>query len=86
MVVLYYFDAGCGWWIADAADLEEWQAIALSVAGIALAWIVYDVLCRTVGQRSQVALAVVGTGARRPGRVGSRASSSRRAPRISRSA
>ena len=62
MVVLYYFDAGLRLVDRDAADLDEWQAIALSVAGIALAWIVYDVLCRTVGQRSQAALAVVGTG------------------------
>ena len=62
MVVLYYIDAGLRLVDRDAADLDEWQAIALSVAGIALAWIVYDVLCRTVGQRSQVALAVVGTG------------------------
>jgi uncharacterized membrane protein len=62
MVVLYYFDAGLRLVDRDAADLDEWQAIALSVAGIALAWIVYDLLCRTVGQRSQVALAVIGTG------------------------
>jgi uncharacterized membrane protein len=61
-VVLYYFDARVRLVGADAADLVEWQAIALSVAGIALAWVVYDVLCRTVGQRSQTALAVIGTG------------------------
>jgi uncharacterized membrane protein len=61
MIVLYYFDAGVRLVDRDAADLEEWQAIALSLAGIALAWIVYDVLCRTVGQRSQAALAVIGT-------------------------
>jgi uncharacterized membrane protein len=60
MVVLYYFDADVRLVDAGAADLDEWQAIALSVGGIAVAWIVYDVLCRTV--RSQVALAVVGTG------------------------
>ncbi|MGH3079338.1 MAG: urate hydroxylase PuuD [Gaiellaceae bacterium] len=61
MVVLYYFDAGLRLVDRDAADLDEWQAIALSLAGIALAWIAYDVLCRTVGRRSQAALAVVGT-------------------------
>jgi uncharacterized membrane protein len=60
MVVLYYFDTDVRLVDAGAADLDEWQAIALSVGSIALAWIVYDVLCRTV--RSQVALAVVGTG------------------------
>jgi uncharacterized membrane protein len=62
LVVLYYFDAGLRLVDADVADLDEWQAIALSVGGLALAWVVYDLLCRTVGQRSQVALVVVGTG------------------------
>ncbi|HET6623717.1 MAG TPA: urate hydroxylase PuuD [Gaiellaceae bacterium] len=61
-VVLYYFDAGLRLVDRDAADLEEWQAIALSLAGIVVAWVVYDALCRTVGRRSQGALAVVGTG------------------------
>jgi uncharacterized membrane protein len=61
MIVLYYFDAGLRLVDRDAADLDEWQAIVLSVAGIALAWIVYDVLCRTVGRRSQLVLAVIGT-------------------------
>jgi uncharacterized membrane protein len=61
MVVLYYLDAGVRLVDAGVADLEDWQAVALSVGGIALAWIVYDVLCRTVGRRSQAALAVVGT-------------------------
>ena len=83
MIVLYYFDADIRLVDPGAADLDEWQAIALSVGGIALAWVVYDGLCRTVGQRSQAALAVVGTGlvalaAWAP------ASSSRRAPPTSR--
>jgi uncharacterized membrane protein len=61
MIVLYYFDAELRLVDPGVADLDTWQAIALSLAGIALAWIVYDVLCRTIGQRSQVALAIVGT-------------------------
>ena len=61
MIVLYYFDADVRLVDAGAADIDEWQAIALSVAGVALAWVVYDLLCRTVGQRSQAALAVIGT-------------------------
>jgi uncharacterized membrane protein len=61
-VVLYYLDAGARLVDRSAADLEDWQAIALSLAGVALAWIVYDVLCRTVGRRSEAWLAVVGTG------------------------
>jgi uncharacterized membrane protein len=62
MIVLYYFDADVRLVDADVADLDEWQAVALSVGALALAWLVYDVLCRTVGQRSQAALTVIGTG------------------------
>jgi uncharacterized membrane protein len=60
LVVLYYFDADTRLVDAGVAGLEEWEAIALSVGGFALAWVVYDVLCRTLGARSQAALAAVG--------------------------
>ena len=60
MILLYYFDADLRLIDPAVADLATWEAVALSVGGLALAWIVYDVLCRTVGERSQVALAVVG--------------------------
>jgi uncharacterized membrane protein len=62
MVLLYYFDADLRLVDPQVAELEVWQAIVLSIAGIALAWVAYDVLCRTVGERSQTALAVVGVG------------------------
>src|SRR5262249_54561454 len=61
-VVLYYTDAGTRLIDPSVADLSTWQAIVLSIAGIALAWLVFDLPCPTVGQRSQVALAIVGTG------------------------
>jgi uncharacterized membrane protein len=61
-VVLYYTDAGTRLIDPSVADLTTAAAIGLSLAGIALAWVVYDVLCRTVGRRNQAALAVVGTG------------------------
>jgi uncharacterized membrane protein len=60
LVVLYYFDADVRLVDPAVADLEEWQAIALSVGGLALGWIVYDVLCRTVAERSQIALTAIG--------------------------
>jgi uncharacterized membrane protein len=60
MVVLYYFDADVRLVDATVAGLESWEAIALSVGGLALAWIAYDVLCRTVGKRSQATLAGIG--------------------------
>jgi uncharacterized membrane protein len=61
LVVLYYFDADVRLVDATVADLDPWTAVALSVGGLALGWVVYDVLCRTVGERSQTALTVVGT-------------------------
>jgi uncharacterized membrane protein len=60
MVVLYYFDAGVRLVDPAVANLADWQAIALSSGGLVLAWVVYDVLCRTVGQRSQAALGAAG--------------------------
>jgi uncharacterized membrane protein len=62
MVLLYYLDADLRLVDPEIADLEAWQAVALSVAGLAIAWLVYDVLCRTVGERSPAALAVIGVG------------------------
>jgi uncharacterized membrane protein len=61
-VVLYYTDAGTRLIDPSVADLSTGEAVALSLVGIVLAWVVYDVLCRTLGQRSQAALALVGTG------------------------
>jgi uncharacterized membrane protein len=60
LVVLYYFDADTRLVDASVAGLEEWEAIALSVGGLVLAWVAYDVLCRVVGARSQAALAALG--------------------------
>ena len=44
----------------EVADLTPWQAIAISVGLLALAWIVYDVLCRVLVRHArQAALAVL---------------------------
>jgi uncharacterized membrane protein len=61
MIVLYYFDADVRLVDPAVADLSEWEAIALSMGGLALAWVVYDVLCRVVENRSELALVVIGT-------------------------
>jgi uncharacterized membrane protein len=60
LVLLYYVDADVRLVDPSVADLEPWQAIVLSIAGLALGWVVYDLLCRTVGRRSEVALVVIG--------------------------
>jgi uncharacterized membrane protein len=57
LVLLYYIDPELRLIDPSVADLEGWEAVALSVGGLALAWAVYDVLCRVLGRRSQAALA-----------------------------
>jgi uncharacterized membrane protein len=57
LVVLYYLDADSYLVDRSVADLRVVWAVALSVALIALAWILYDVLCRLLGNR-QLLLAI----------------------------
>jgi len=60
LVLLYFTDARVRLIDPAVADLSTWEAVVLSLAGVALAWLVYDALCRTVGERSDVALVVIG--------------------------
>ncbi len=57
-VVLYYLQAHTSLIDSSVANLSTWEAVVISVGGLALAWVVYDALCRTVGQRSELALAL----------------------------
>jgi uncharacterized membrane protein len=56
-VVLYYLQPRTYLIDPAVASLSTWAAIAISLAGLVVAWLVYDGLCRTVGQRSELALA-----------------------------
>jgi uncharacterized membrane protein len=51
MIVLYYVNADQYLIDRDVADLSTGAAIAISVALLAAAWLVYDVLCRLLGAR-----------------------------------
>ncbi|HEU0303823.1 MAG TPA: urate hydroxylase PuuD [Gaiellaceae bacterium] len=52
--VLYYVDADLN---LVGADMSEWAAIVSSLALLAAAWLVYDVLCRAI--RNELVLAAV---------------------------
>src|SRR3546814_17839301 len=45
---------------ATVMDLAPWLAVAISLAGLALGWVVYDLLCRSPLGRNDAALALVG--------------------------
>jgi uncharacterized membrane protein len=55
MVVLYYFNADTFLVDPSVADLSTTAAIAISIALLVVAWVVYDALCRVV--RSELVLA-----------------------------
>ena len=59
LVVLYWLDADTRLVDPTVADLSGWQAAALSAAGLALAWVVYDLACRVLIEDRLVAIAVV---------------------------
>jgi uncharacterized membrane protein len=42
----------------SVAHLSSWEAIAIAIGGLAIAWIVYDLLCRFLENEWQLALAV----------------------------
>src|SRR3546814_12165392 len=45
---------------ATGRDLARWVAVAIGRAGLALGWVVYDLLCRSPRGRNDAALALVG--------------------------
>src|SRR6476659_6922431 len=59
MVVLYYFNASAYLIDPSVADLSSWAAVGISIALLAVAWVVYDVLCRLLvgyGRNGEIAL------------------------------
>ncbi len=59
LVVLYYLEPRTYLIDPTVASLAPWEAIAISLAGLAIGWVVYDLLCRTIGRRSELALAAL---------------------------
>jgi uncharacterized membrane protein len=51
MVLLYYLEASTYLIDPAVADLEAWQAVAISLALLAAGWLVYDALCRILAGR-----------------------------------
>jgi len=58
LVAVYYAHASAYLIDPSVAHLSTWSAIGISVGGLALAWVVYDVACRLLG-RDEWALAIV---------------------------
>ena len=53
-IIVYYSHASSYLIDRSVADLSAWEAIAISVGGIVLAWLVYDGLCRAFADNEGV--------------------------------
>jgi uncharacterized membrane protein len=60
LALVYYLQAELFMIDAAVMDLAPWAAVAISLGGLALGWIVYDLLCRSPLGRNDAALAGVG--------------------------
>jgi uncharacterized membrane protein len=60
MIVLYYVNADVYLIDRSVADLTEAQAVGVSAALLLAAWLVYDALCRLLGDRGFVLAVVLG--------------------------
>jgi uncharacterized membrane protein len=59
LIVIYYVQADTYLIDRSVADLEEWQAIAISAGLLAAAWVVYDTLCRLLAGRGLALAAAI---------------------------
>ena len=59
LVLLYYLHADTYLIDPSVADLSTAEAVGLSLAGLVLAWVVYDVLCRTIRNDLVLGAAIV---------------------------
>jgi uncharacterized membrane protein len=57
-IVVYYAHASSFLIDPSVADLTPWEAIAISVAGLAIAWLAYDGLCRAF-ENDELVLAIL---------------------------
>jgi uncharacterized membrane protein len=59
LCIVYYSDARLRLIDPTVADLQPWEAILISIALLAVAWVVYDVLCRLLRRHPQVLAAAI---------------------------
>ena len=60
LTIIYYTQSALYMIDTEILDLEPWQAIAISIAGIVGGWVVYDALCRSPLGRNDNVLALAG--------------------------
>ena len=59
-VVLYYLNAHTYLIDPSVANLSTWEAVGISIGGLAIGWIAYDVLCRAIRNELLLGLLILG--------------------------
>ena len=59
LCILYYADARLRLIYPSVADLDPWQAILISIGLLGAAWVVYDLVCRLLGERPLLLAATI---------------------------
>ena len=59
LIVLYYFHADTYLIDRSVADLSTWEAILISIGLLVAAWVVYDALCRVLGDFPLILAAIL---------------------------
>lgn len=59
LTIVYYFNAQAMMVDRAVADLSSWQAVGIGVASLVVAWVVYDLLCRSKLGKHDLAFGVV---------------------------
>ncbi len=60
LFVVYYFNASAFLVDKNVLDIKPFTGIAIGIGSFIVAWILYDILCKTLMQKSKTAFAVIG--------------------------
>ena len=60
LVLVYYLQAELFMIDAQVMELTPWVAVAISLGGLALGWVIYDLLCKSPLGKNDTVLALVG--------------------------
>src|SRR6185436_11172685 len=60
LFVVYYFNASAFLVDKNVLDIKPFTGVAIGIGSFIVAWILYDILCKTLLKKSKVAFAVIG--------------------------
>jgi uncharacterized membrane protein len=62
LFIVYYFNASALLIDKNVMDVKPWQAISIGIGSFVVAWLIYDVLCKTVLKKNNLLFTIIGFG------------------------